>query len=102
MPCSSAVSDHALAAQQVRILQGPGRQPASGQVFLHLQGPDGVIYSLGHGMAEIDPLKHRPRQFADENISLCSWGSVCDAAPELRLGDDPQPESHSLAGRTTR
>ncbi len=91
---------HFLAAHQVRILQGPGRQAASGQVFLHVQGPDGMIYSLGHGMAEIDPLTHRPRQFAEDNTSLCSWGSVCDAVPELRFGESPNVDSRPLAGRT--
>ena len=93
-------SRHLLAAHQVRILQGPGRQAASGQVFLHTQGPDGMIYSLGYGMIEIDPLNHRPRQFADDNVSLCSWGSVCDAVPELYFGPSQLPESRPLAGRT--
>lgn len=91
---------HFLASHQVSILQGPGRQAASGQVFLHAQGPDGMIYSLGHGMAEIDPLTHRPRQFAQDNTSLCSWGSVCDAVPELRFSESPTIESRPLAGRT--
>lgn len=91
---------HHLAAHQVTILQGPGRQAASGQVFLHAQGPDGMIYSLGCGMTEIDPLSHRPRQFADDNASLCSWGSVCDTVPELSFGPSQQPQSRPLAGRT--
>lgn len=93
-------SRYLLAAHQVRILQGPGRQPASGQTFLHLQGPEGVIYSLGHGMAEIDPNSHRPRQFAAENASLCAWGSVCDVVPELGFSDSPSIDHVPLAART--
>src|SRR5205085_3805024 len=39
---------------QVKIVQGPGRQSASRQVFLHVEGPDGLILSYVNGMAEID------------------------------------------------
>lgn len=89
-----------LAEHQVRILQGPGRQAASDQVFLHAEGPDGVIYSLGHGMAVIDPLRHRPRQFAAADSSLCSWGSVCEAVPELHFPPPGIDDPRSRAGRT--
>jgi 2,3-dihydroxy-p-cumate/2,3-dihydroxybenzoate 3,4-dioxygenase len=91
---------HSLAACQVKILQGPGRQPASGQVFLHVQGPDGVILSLGHGMTEADPGTSRPCQFAPENASLCSWGSVCDDVAELHFPETPNTSTHPTEGRT--
>ena len=91
---------HFLTAHQVKILQGPGRQPASGQVFLHARGPDGVILSFCHGLTEIDPIQHRPRQFAPENASLCNWGSVCDTVPELHFTEPQTVAARPIAGRT--
>ncbi len=91
---------HFLTAHQVKILQGPGRQPASGQIFLHIESPEGMLFSLAHGMAEIDHLSHRPRQFAQENASLCCWGSVCDAVPEFHFGETQNALARPIAGRT--
>jgi 2,3-dihydroxy-p-cumate/2,3-dihydroxybenzoate 3,4-dioxygenase len=70
-------------SRQMRIAQGPGREPASGQVFLHLIGPDSVLFSFVTGMRRFDPDRDRPRQFARTRESLCSWGSECACAPEL-------------------
>ena len=38
-------SSYFLQDQQVRIVHGPGRRPASGQMFLTFAGPDGVLFS---------------------------------------------------------
>ena len=38
-------SSYFLQDQQVRIAHGPGRRPASGQMFLTFAGPDGVLFS---------------------------------------------------------
>jgi 2,3-dihydroxy-p-cumate/2,3-dihydroxybenzoate 3,4-dioxygenase len=64
-------------------VQGPGREPSSGQVFLRFAGPEGHIFSYGHGLKDIDS-RHRPRQFAAETSSFCEWGSECADIAELR------------------
>lgn len=69
---------------QVRVLHGPGRQAASGLVFLHLAGPEGHIFSLVTGNDEIGPKPHRPRRFPFTDEALCTWGSVCTEVPEWR------------------
>ena len=73
--------------RQVRIVQGPGRQPASGQMFLHVEGPDGMIYSYVHGMHRGPAPTHPPRQYSLHADSLCAWGSVSQGVPELGAGE---------------
>jgi 2,3-dihydroxy-p-cumate/2,3-dihydroxybenzoate 3,4-dioxygenase len=69
-----------LADRQVRILQGPGRQPFSGQIFLKFEGPNGSIFGYTHGMIRITETdKWCPRQFAAAASSACMWGTQ---APE--------------------
>jgi len=68
---------------QVKIVQGPGRQSASRQIFLHVEGPDGLILSYVNG---IDTLGEKPRparQFPLSATSLCNWGSESKGVPEL-------------------
>ena len=67
----------------VKIVQGPGRQSASQQMFLHVEGPDGLILSYVHGMAEAGDIKRPARQFALTASSLCNWGSEAKNVPEL-------------------
>lgn len=74
---------HELARAGVRIVHGPGRETASGEAFLRFRGPDGHVLAYGCGMAEVDPAKHRPRQFLLERRALCSWGSRCTEPEEL-------------------
>lgn len=69
---------------QVRIVQGPGRQAASQQIFLHVEGPDGLILSYVTGTAEIGDRPRPPRQFPATTTSLCNWGSESKGVPELR------------------
>jgi 2,3-dihydroxy-p-cumate/2,3-dihydroxybenzoate 3,4-dioxygenase len=60
---------------QVAIMHGPGRRPASAQLFLTFAGPDGVLYSfVAEGQADGDR-ERRPRQFPLGPEGLCSWGS---------------------------
>jgi 2,3-dihydroxy-p-cumate/2,3-dihydroxybenzoate 3,4-dioxygenase len=73
-----------LQARQVRMAQGPGREPASGQTFLHFKGPDDILFSYVSGMRLYEEPYPRPRQFALSEESLCLWGSVCTEIPELR------------------
>ena len=68
---------------QIRILQGPGRQPASRQIFLHVEGPDGLIFSYVNGMAEVGDRPRLARQFPLHPTSLCDWGSESKDVPEL-------------------
>lgn len=74
-----------LQSRQVRLPFGPGRQAASGQIFLMAEGPEGLLYSLVAETRKIDPSRHRPRQFAPEASSLCCWGSHCEGIAELSL-----------------
>lgn len=72
--------------RQVRILQGPGRQPASGLVFLHLAGPEGTIFTLVTP-PDASARPAVPRRFLRTVDGLCAWGSRCDAVPELQAED---------------
>jgi 2,3-dihydroxy-p-cumate/2,3-dihydroxybenzoate 3,4-dioxygenase len=69
--------------RQIKILHGPGREPASGQIFLRFAGPEGYVFSLGYGLKDIEP-RHRPQQFTLEASSFCEWGSECADIAELR------------------
>lgn len=73
--------------RQIKILHGPGREPASGQIFLRFEGPEGYVFSYTHGIKDIEP-GHRPRQFSAHPSSLCEWGSQCHGIPELRPAGD--------------
>lgn len=68
---------------QVKIVQGPGREAASQQVFLHVAGPGGMIFSYVNGMAELDGKPRLARQFPLAAASLCDWGSESNDVPEL-------------------
>jgi len=76
-------NSYVMQERQVRIVQGPGRQPASGQIFLHLEGPDGIIYSYVHGIGPATSRGRPARQFALSPQALCAWGSVAQGVPEL-------------------
>ena len=75
-------SSYFLQEQQVRVVHGPGRRPASGQMFLTFTGPDGVLFSYVAEGGPIDESKHRPRQFPRCARSFCAWGSRSDV-PEF-------------------
>lgn len=73
---------------QVPVLHGPGRRPASEQLFLTFAGPGAVYYGfVAEGLSAPAPLdpqapvdKNRPRQFPAGPEGLCSWGSDCKIA----------------------
>lgn len=66
---------YVLQNMQVAILHGPGRRPASEQLFLTFAGPDGVFYSfVSEGRMSGEP-NLRPRQFPAGPQGLCGWGS---------------------------
>ncbi len=70
--------------RQIKIVHGPGREPASGQIFLRFEGPEGHVFSYAYGLSDIAP-GHHPRQFSAHPSSLCEWGSECQDVPELQL-----------------
>ena len=76
-------------ARQVRIAFGPGREAASGQIFLKLHGPEGILYGLVCETRRINPAWHQPRQFAASQDSLCTWGSHPQGVPEFIIGPNP-------------
>ena len=61
---------------QVPVVHGPGRRPASDQLFLTFAGPADVLFSFVAEGANISPT-HRPRQFPAGPKGLCGWGSDC-------------------------
>ena len=72
-----------LRSAQVKCVDGPGRRPTSGQLFVTFAGPDAVLFSF---VAEGDKIaagsSRRPRQFAKTRNSFCAWGSECEV-PEF-------------------
>src|SRR5205807_1194303 len=62
---------------QIAVLHGPGRRPASEQLFLTFAGPTETLFSFvaeGEGVAAES---RRPRQFPAGPAGFCSWGSEC-------------------------
>jgi 2,3-dihydroxy-p-cumate/2,3-dihydroxybenzoate 3,4-dioxygenase len=76
-------SQYFLAERQIKIVQGPGRQPAAEQAFLHFRAPDGLIYSFVHGMSRPGAEQRPPRQYPAGAEGLCAWGSRADGVAEL-------------------
>ncbi len=72
---------------QVTIVQGPGRQSASRQIFLHVEGPEELILSYVNGMADLGDRPRPARQFPLTATSLCNWGSDSRNVPELSAQD---------------
>lgn len=66
---------------QVKCVDGPGRRPTSGQLYLTFVGHDGVLFSF---VAEGDSVTagRRPRQFPRVRGSFCNWGSESEV-PEF-------------------
>lgn len=80
-------SNYFVQERQIKIVHGPGRDPASGQIFLRFEGPEGYVFSYAYGLNDVEP-DHHPRQFAAQPSSLCEWGSECRDIPELQLASD--------------
>jgi 2,3-dihydroxy-p-cumate/2,3-dihydroxybenzoate 3,4-dioxygenase len=62
---------------QVAVLHGPGRRPASEQLFLTFAGPAEVHFGFVAEGALVETARRRPRQFPAGTAGLCSWGSEC-------------------------
>jgi 2,3-dihydroxy-p-cumate/2,3-dihydroxybenzoate 3,4-dioxygenase len=70
---------YALRDLQVPVVHGPGRRPASGQLFLTFAGPGDVLFSFV-AEGELDAQGRRARQFPAGPEGLCDWGSECKIA----------------------
>jgi len=62
---------------QVAVLHGPGRRPASEQIFLTFAGPTDVLFSFVAEGVPAEAERRRPRQFPAGPAGLCGWGSEC-------------------------
>jgi len=62
---------------QVAVVHGPGRRPASEQLFLTFTGPTDVLFGFVTEGAVAGAGSRRPRQFPAGPAGLCSWGSEC-------------------------
>jgi 2,3-dihydroxy-p-cumate/2,3-dihydroxybenzoate 3,4-dioxygenase len=62
---------------QIAILHGPGRRPASEQLFLTFTGPGDILFSFVAEGTVADAERQRPRQFPAGPAGLCGWGSEC-------------------------
>ena len=62
---------------QAAVLHGPGRRPASEQLFLTFAGPTEALFSFVAEGAAVDAQRRLPRQFPAGPAGLCSWGSEC-------------------------
>lgn len=82
---------HRLRESGPAIVHGPGRRPASAQVFLTFAGPDQVHYSLVAEGRSVDATD-RPRQFAAGAESHCAWGSDCLIEEYLQSGVSARPQ----------
>ena len=70
-------NSYVLRDSQIAVLHGPGRRPASEQLFLTFAGPSDVLFSFVAEGAMVEGEKRRPRQFPAGPAGLCSWGSEC-------------------------
>jgi 2,3-dihydroxy-p-cumate/2,3-dihydroxybenzoate 3,4-dioxygenase len=67
---------YALRDLQVAVRHGPGRRPASEQLFLTFAGPTEVLFGfVAEGAVAAE--KRLPRQFPAGPEGLCSWASEC-------------------------
>jgi 2,3-dihydroxy-p-cumate/2,3-dihydroxybenzoate 3,4-dioxygenase len=65
---------------QIPVMHGPGRRPASEQVFLTFAGPTDVAFGFVAEGRMIEGERPRPRQFPAGPAGLCGWGSECRIA----------------------
>lgn len=71
--------------RQLPVIHGPGQQPTSGAKFVSTRGIGDILYTYATPMDAPAPLG--PRQFPDEALSHCAWGSPSILA-EFKGGTD--------------
>ena len=65
---------------QIPVMHGPGRRPASEQLFLTFVGPTDVAFGFVAEGRTVEGERPRPRQFPAGPAGLCGWGSECKIA----------------------
>lgn len=65
-------------ARQLPVAHGPGHQPTSGSRFVSTKGFGEILYTYATPMDPAAP--NGPRQFPDESLSHCAWGSPSSMA----------------------
>jgi 2,3-dihydroxy-p-cumate/2,3-dihydroxybenzoate 3,4-dioxygenase len=85
---------------QVAIVHGPGRRPASEQLFLTFAGPSDALFGfVAEGLAG-EMRERRPRQFPAGPTGLCSWGSECKIDEFNAAARKRPPVGHRSRGVT--
>lgn len=76
------------AKKEVPIVNGPGRHPPSGSMFLYFLDPDGLTVEYSFGMEEF-PLEdaRKPRLLEPIPESFDYWGSFLDRQRKSAVGD---------------
>jgi 2,3-dihydroxy-p-cumate/2,3-dihydroxybenzoate 3,4-dioxygenase len=88
-------NSYALRDLQVAVVHGPGRRPASEQLFLTFAGPGDVLFSfVAEGTAV--PERRPPRQFPAGPLGLCSWGSECKIGEVIDAARNRDDQSDNL------
>ena len=65
--------------EQVAIVNGPGRHPPSGSMFLYYLDPDGLTLEYSFGMEEFpEAAARKPRTLAPIRESFDYWGAPVD------------------------
>lgn len=80
-----------LKQNNIPIVYGPGRHPASSAQFLYFKGPDQLTFEYSAGVKLIDdePL-YRERQLTTAFTGVCEWGSKPQIA-SLNLSNETTP-----------
>jgi 2,3-dihydroxy-p-cumate/2,3-dihydroxybenzoate 3,4-dioxygenase len=94
-------NSYALRDLQVAVVHGPGRRPASEQLFLTFAGPCDVLFSFITEGTTIEAERHRPRQFPAGPLGLCNWGSECKIAEFIDAARDQNGQIHHRANRNS-
>ena len=74
-------SQYFISERQIRIVNGPGREPFSGKIFLSFAAPDETVFTYATGMSDVNS-HWRPRQYSNGREFFCNWGSPT-MIPEL-------------------
>jgi 2,3-dihydroxy-p-cumate/2,3-dihydroxybenzoate 3,4-dioxygenase len=84
---------------QIPVMHGPGRRPASEQLFLTFVGPADVAFGFVAEGRTMEGERPRPRQFPAGPAGLCGWGSECKIA---EFSDAANGRPHSGSGDRNR
>lgn len=75
-----------LSDNKIDILQGPGKETVSGNLFIRFAGPDGQVFSLVKEESNIDWENHEARCLPLAPLSFCELGAPLERIPEFVRG----------------